>query len=178
MTNEQTLEILEKIRPNISKLAFVFIHKMSKPSPYSIQDLKQEGEKVAIQQLIENRIDKQKGKVTTYLIRSVITRFIDLMHLSYKLNSRRNNSSISFKMVFKEVKIEELSILFQVMDIMNFREKEYITIMVNPPKHIQEKISKDRRGTRKHIRKALNMSQKEEREVRKEIEKKLMEIKG
>jgi len=184
MANEQTLEVLEKIRPNIQKLAFTFIHKMKKPSPYSIQDLLQEGEETVLQQLTRDRPDDLKGKETTYLIRSVITRFIDLMHKSYKsdtplyFNSQKSNSNISFKVVFEKVKIEELNVLVQVMEMMSTREKEYITIMINPPEYIQEKFTKDRRGVRKHIRNALNMSQKEERTVRKEIERKLMEIKG
>lgn len=178
MTDEQILEIIEEIRPNISKLAFIFIYKMKQPSPYSIQDLEQEGEHAVLEQIKRNRPDKIKGEPSTYLIRSVITRFIDLMHRSYKLEPINRSGVVVVDLpvtVNKTVnfQFEELNTLLRVIEILNTREKQYVSIMINPPEGIRNKFSRNRKVVRKLVRETLNMSQKEEREVRKEIKKKL-----
>lgn len=175
MTDNQILEILEQIRPNIKKLAWVFISKMKQPSIYTLEDLEQEGEKNVILHIRLGRLDETKGKPSTYLIRSVVTHFIDLMHQSYKFDPTedeetirtvisRNSSSFMF---------DELNTLLWIEEILSTRELEYLATMLYPAERIREQFSKNRKIVRKLVRQSLNMTSKEERTVREEIRRKL-----
>lgn len=173
MTEEKIQRELDKIHVNIIKLSIVFSRKMKQPSIYTVGDLISEGKHVALQNLRENRPDESKGTISTYLIRAVITHFIDLMHKSYKNNPMYNIKEEQSIQVTGT--LNTLISTLQIIELLSTREKEYLTTILFPPNNIKFRISKNRKATRKLIREVLDMPQKEEKEVRKGIETKLLQ---
>jgi len=177
MSEEQVLNIIKKIQPNIDKLAYVFFRKMRQPSDFTISDLQQEGRNAAIQQIMLGRPDPEKGIIQTYLIRCVITRFISLMRKSYKVNPVTNVSS----RIERQKRHAFLSsstdsdLIIDLLDSLKPREKEYISLLLSPPEDIRDRMAKDRRTTRKLVREVLNMSGAEERSIRTNIKMLLRE---
>jgi len=177
MTDKQILEILEEIRPNIQKLARVFHPKIKQPSILSIQDLVREGEFTVIHQIKLGRPNGKEGKISTYLIRSVITHFADLMHESYRQTPIKIQHKEIDDLLLRRRKIsfgfDKLNTVMFIVENFNIREKEYITKMLFLPQDIQNKIIKNRKRTRKLVRESLNMTSEEERILRKSIKEKL-----
>jgi len=173
MTDEQILEILEQVRPNIKKLAWTFIAKMRQPSIYTVEDLEHEGEKNVVLHIRAGRIDTAKGKPSTYLIGSILTHFIDLMKKSYKIDpvfspyEKREVSKTLMRRNVINFPFDELDILSHITELFTSREKEYLAAILFPSGF------KSRKTVRKTVRELLNMSPSEERLIRKEIKKKL-----
>jgi hypothetical protein len=177
VTEEQIVSTLDKIRPNIQKLAFCFVVKMKQPSIHSIDDLVQEGEKAAITHIRAGRIDESKGTATTYLIGGVVRHFIELMKKSYKSDPiMSKDDEISQSLLSRGV-VESLEncvdTFLHLSNILDGREKQYALMFLSPDNSTQKKIQSNRKRTRVVIREELQMTKDEEREIRRRIWKKL-----
>lgn len=172
MTEKQVLETIEGIRPNIKRLAHVFIPKMRQPPIHKLEDLEQEGELVVLRQIAMNRHKEGRGaSLQTYLIQSVRTRFIDLMHESYR------KEPVDFNGYFTEgstdSKTNEANLLLEIIESFPWPEKRYMAAILFPPQRIRNQIARDKKVTRKLIREELNMTREEEHQLRENIKEKL-----
>jgi hypothetical protein len=170
---QQILTTLNQIHPNIVKLAKVFITKMRQPSLYSVLDLIQEGERTALVNIKSGRYDPKKGaSLSTYIIRTVLTRFIDLMHQSYKYESMKDNMLTRIENVSGSDEAH-IDLFDSISSVFSEREKVYVSTILFPSERSKHIFVTDRRKVRKSIREELNMSLGEERELRKQIKRKL-----
>jgi len=174
MTETHIEKVLEDIRPNIVKLARVFLGKMRQPPPYRLQDLEQEGLGEALAQIRKDQYKEDRGtSLKTYLMRRVLFRFIDLMHKSYKIDQPDLEERRVVTGARVSPKIEELSLLLEITESFNSTEMKYMNLMLSPPESIQKSFSKSKKLIRKTIREEIGISDQEERLIRESIRIKL-----
>ena len=180
MTDSQIQEVIENIRPNIRRLAYIFLPKMKQPSFRDIKDLEREAEWVILFHIRrKDRIDNDKGKVSTYLIRGVVNHFSDLVRKSYKedpiLTTEIRSSLLSKNMISGRER--ELDLVRYIEERFTRREKEYLQHFLSPSEEIKEEMRSNRKSIRKIVRKHLSMLPEEERIVRENIKIKLLGFK-
>lgn len=184
MTDVELLDEIEKLTPSINKLSYLFVRKMKQPSVHSQEDLFSEAVYTIIGQVKSGRPNPEKGaSVSTYLITAIIGRFSHLVRKSYKLDynpklahkkrTDRLHRDLSFVTQFPESL--GLDILFILLDALSKREKEYLLMLISPPKDIVMKIEQDRRRARVYVREVMNMERVEEKLIRKKIKSILLE---
>ena len=180
MTDQQILETINSVRPNIKKLARVFIRKMRQPSIYSFQDLEQEAEKAILYHIRKGSYDVERGKQSTFLILSVLSTYITLMHKSYRLNPIEEKKKEVFNSLrtrySEKFKLEELSIVSYVMEEFTEEERSYLVVMINPPEEVKIGMARNRKSVRRLVRENLNISLNEEKRIRESIKRKLESV--
>jgi hypothetical protein len=172
MTEQQVLDTIEEIRPNIKRLAYIFVPKMKQPSTHRPEDLEQEAIHCILQQIDLDRFKEEEGAtLQSYLIRSVLTRFIDLMKQSYKVEPVEPARCFTERTAGNNA--GEIDLFLEIMESFTPAEKRYTAAMLFPSSEIQSEISKDRKVTRKLTRKELGITRKEEFQIRNSIQEKL-----
>lgn len=179
MTEEKIQKVFEEIRPNIKKLTFVFIPKMKQPSIFSHQDLEREAEYISLFHIRKKgRIDETKGKISTYLIRTIICHFSDLVKKSYKIDPILD-TSIEQEFLSRNIKksdIEKIDLSLYIQETLTPQEKKYVETFLNPPNEIQKGFVKNQKNTRKLVRQHMRLSPAEERRLRDSIRVKIKSI--
>jgi len=177
MTDRGIQKVIEEIRPNIKKLAYMFLPKMKQPSTYTLQDLESEAQWVIIHHIRKKgRIDETKGKISTYLIRSVIYHFGDLVKKSYRedpILGSEISESLHSRNVVRDT-IRELDLLIHLKKNLRGREMEYIQLLLSPPEQMRDEMDANRKSIRKVVREHMSMLPEEERIVRDSIKTKLI----
>jgi len=169
------VEEFEKIRSKIKKLAYVFIGKMKQPSPYDIEDMLQEAASTVNAHLRAKRYDASKGaSISTYLMTSVRFHYINMVKASYKqdfnssMENRRRFDRLARDLmhVVKYPESTGLNLLLDLQDTLNYREKAYLALIINPTQEVMIRSQSNKKTLRKTVRAVLNMERQEEKDIR------------
>jgi hypothetical protein len=177
MCNSALQDMLDELQPKINRLAYMFLKKMHRPSPYAFEDLLNEAAGVVIEKVNDCQY-REEGSATlgTYILTGVRFHFINLVKKSYKMdfnpkiaNKRKLNRlkrDLTFAVKYPES--DSLNVVFEIMEKLSDREIKYISLIIFPPKHVIEKgaVAKTVRNT---ARTNLNMSVSEELIIRKKV---------
>jgi len=184
MTEKELKAITDKIMPSIEKLAFIFVRKFKQPSSYSKEDLVSEAIYTIVGQVDSGRPDASKGAtVTTYLLTAIRGRFLHLIAKSYRsdydpeMARKRNMGRLQRDLTYFNKYPDSFGsdVLLTLQEELSNREQEYVSLIIFPPEDILNKIDRDSKKVRGHVREFLRMGREEEKEIRKKIKGILLE---
>jgi len=173
---------LEQYYDVVRKYARVAFKKLRKPSINSIEDMESEGMLVLFRVLPKYDPKKYKVNFKTFLIRCLINHYVgEFVPKSY---SRHICDAVDVEIIKYQPSgssdnplkiVESLDLLSKVSDL----ELTYINFMLNMPKQIAELLALETDGRkrkplqRKLICEWLNITENQEQEIRKSIQKTL-----
>jgi len=165
----------EKIQEKIKRLGYVFLRKMRQPSPHDIDDMVQDAIETVNAHLVSERPDAKKGaSVSTYLMRGVRNHFVNMVKASYKqdfdftMENRRRFDRLKRDLTHVTQYPESvgLNLILDLQDTLNYREKEYLAMIINPTDEVIRMSQSNKKKLRPSVRTVMNMERQEERLIR------------
>ncbi len=185
--SEQELDyarICTQYKDLVESMAFVALQKMKKPSPYSFEDLCQEGYIVCVEWVKRWFHPERGASLKTFITGGLRQHFTDLVWGSFRdksvtLGEVEDPDGISNNEVFDPVvdcpafnPIENAS-FNETVGRLTQEELVYVTTVLTPIEVEEKRKIKRKMPTRADVRKALKLSEEAEGRLRAGIEEKL-----
>lgn len=174
-------KIVVEFKDLVESMAYVALTKMRKPSPYTLEDLCQEGY-IVCTEWVQRWFHPERGaSLKTFITGGLRNRFADLVHLSFRdatesyPTSHWCTDSIKEEVV-SDPQVASRNTALNPIEMVSFKETigrlseqelQYITTLLTPKET-------HKMPTRAEVRKALGLSEDAELKVRNSIEEKLI----